>query len=326
MAMKLFIPAVGYRIKLTQPWTFALYGESRNKTMFEEHKLNIGELSVPWGSPLKSVQFTIASGTVLEVDRVYVRNANKDKSGDDDYDSVTFRVIDDKKRKRRFWAKLVDVNTIEYELPPDHTAGKDAAKERSTQRKKLDPQKICDLVASACNIASNRRRGPPPQWFSRDVINDLKKLEAEYIRLFEPYERAKYDKARAERRALLELEIATGKLSLPVGIASQVKCVDDLNRFGLYENWIGDHEFVLRSATWDYILIYHVLGRYGYIGERTFTKMPDGTRCRTFRPASPDKLSIHMKDSPDISHMWVKVYTDVEDFDIIKIESGIDVK
>jgi len=325
--VKLFIPAVGYRIKLTKDWNFDLYHESRNNTLLEKvlGTEAFDNLTYDWRKP-GSTPACIGRDTVLEVDRVYVRTANKARTGEDDYDSVTFKVIDDTKKKCRFWAKLVDVNTIEYELPPNHTAGKDAAKERSTKRKKLDPHKIRDQISSACYTYTARRGGTPPSWFSKDVVNNLKKLETEYVRLFEPYERAKHEKALADRRAQLELDLATGKLSLPVGIASQVKSVDDLKKFGLYDNWFGNREFELRCATWDYILTYRVIGSYGYTGERVFSKMPDGTRCRTFRPAPPDKSSSWEKDAPDLSHMWVKVYTDVEGFDIIKIESGIDVR
>lgn len=322
--MKLFIPAVGYRIKLTQPWTFALYGESRNQTMFEESGLKYEDHVGHWRDKLRSADVTVAADTILEVDRVYVRNASKDKSGDDDYDSVTFRVIDDKKKKRRFWAKLVDVNNIEYELPPDHTAGKDAAKERATKQKKLNPQKIKDTLFNAIHLYT-AKNGPrqAPVWLSKDVVAGFKLLETEYVRLFEPYERAKHDKQHADRRTQLERDFATGKLSIPVGLADKVKCVDDLKKFGMYDSWL-DKGFEFRCSSWDYIVPYKLLGSYGYQGTKVFERLPDGTCCRTFRPASPDKGNTWSKDEPSISHMWIKVYTDNGDFNVIKVESGID--
>ena len=69
-------------------------------------------------------QVTLKKDTVLKVDRIYIRK------GADDYSSVTFNIAESPEKfltlakdggtlpkgtKRRFWAKLQDVNTIEFE-------------------------------------------------------------------------------------------------------------------------------------------------------------------------------------------------------------------
>lgn len=322
--MKLFIPAVGYRIKLTNDWTFALFAEHRNQTMFEYAGRSYKNNWVGWGEPLKSVDVTVPAGTVLEIDRVYVRTANKTKSADEDYDSVTFKFADSKK-KVRFWAKLSDVNEIEYELPADHAAGKEAAQERAKKPKKLTPDRIVELVHNAIYRYTSPHRDAKkgtPTWLNATVVAGFKRLEVEYVRLFEPYERARYDAGVAERRADLECRLATGELSLPMGLADKVKTVDDLKRFGLWS--LNDEPFEPRGMTWDHDVCNKILSRFGYSGTRTFERLPDGTCCRTFRSAPPDRTRHWEKNAPSISHMWIKVHSDKDDVEITMLDSGID--
>lgn len=71
---------------------------------------------------------TFPVGTVLNIDRIYIRK------GISDYSSVTFNVVDSSDRrlqtvkqggikgKRRFWAKLKDVNNIEFDIVSAATA------------------------------------------------------------------------------------------------------------------------------------------------------------------------------------------------------------
>jgi len=124
--MNLFIPACGDRITLTKPWRFTLYLESRNMKFAIEHKL-VGEKTDRWGvhengdyRKYKSVQASLAAGTVLECDRVYIRTFSKSAlEVGDDYDSITWKVMkgDKPARNQRFWAKLPDCYEIEYDLP-----------------------------------------------------------------------------------------------------------------------------------------------------------------------------------------------------------------
>lgn len=121
--MKLYIPTNGERLRLTADWTFTLYSENygnRNKTLFE--RLQVEKIRRPdqWrGDILRypvSQEVTLPTETVLQVDRIYIRK------GAEEYDSITFYILkhpvwSDPKRKTlaRFWAKLPEVNTIEFE-------------------------------------------------------------------------------------------------------------------------------------------------------------------------------------------------------------------
>jgi hypothetical protein len=117
--MKLFIPSCGDRIVLSSAWTFDLYfNESRNRNFSKENGVLItfSDVWTPdWQRKLKeSTKFTLKENTVLECDRVYIRTSAKiSMSKDENYDSITWRVIGSK-TKQRFWAKLSDCNNIEY--------------------------------------------------------------------------------------------------------------------------------------------------------------------------------------------------------------------
>ena len=134
--MKLYIPEIGNQLRLTVDWTFDLYNEYRNATLLEKigdsrdagwYQRNIG------GSPC-----TIPAGAVLKVDRIYIRK------GISEYSSITFCWVGERTEPKvekhtethydsfgkpslvpyihkiprkpvRFWAKLDDVNNIEFE-------------------------------------------------------------------------------------------------------------------------------------------------------------------------------------------------------------------
>ena len=125
--MKLFIPACGDRITLTQPWNFLLYLEHRN-TKFAEAFLDWKPgPHDSWGSydkdqKLKNTPASLPAGSILECDRVYIRTFNKSRIHDgDDYDSITWKLIkkDKAAKNGRFWVKLHECNNIEYELAFD---------------------------------------------------------------------------------------------------------------------------------------------------------------------------------------------------------------
>jgi hypothetical protein len=108
--MKLFIPPLRTKIKLLEPWTF------RQKRMNIDWSLNIylyGEN--PWWEG-QEVQpeyedVTIPAGTILSIDRIYIRTTKKD------YDSITFRIHKTKDKPAcRFWAPLAEANKIECEV------------------------------------------------------------------------------------------------------------------------------------------------------------------------------------------------------------------
>ena len=153
--MKLYIPEIGDRIRLTADWTFGLINEDRNATLMEF----IGdprETKYSYRDPFTTEPCTIPAGTILKIDRLYIRK------GLEDFSSVTFfwegartkSKVEEKTmtsymavavktpvwpsfpgitsavkqnpvtstyqvkkpaRPVRFWAKLSDVNTIEFE-------------------------------------------------------------------------------------------------------------------------------------------------------------------------------------------------------------------
>lgn len=118
--MRLFIPACGDRIVLTEPWMFSLYLESRNLRFAKEHGHVSKEAS--WrdcGRGTKKLVHVLPAGTVLECDRVYIRTFNKSRAHlEDDYDSITWKVMKGGKpvRNQRFWAKLSSCCEIECEV------------------------------------------------------------------------------------------------------------------------------------------------------------------------------------------------------------------
>ena len=126
--MKLYIPEIGDSIKLTADWTFDLYDEYRNDTLKEVMGITFPEIQ---SSFQQSAPCTLPAGAVLKIDRIYIRK------GVSEYSSVTFlwkgksteprietygpgygRAGSQYKIPRkpvRFWAKLADVNNIEFE-------------------------------------------------------------------------------------------------------------------------------------------------------------------------------------------------------------------
>lgn len=126
--MKAFIPEIGTELKLSDDWTFELYQESRNSDIF----LADGKKSCGWREDLKSYSRTLPAGSVFLVDRIYVRKGAKE------FSSVTLRLTEttdavltrngtqgprlgSKKKKNygRFWVKLADFNSAEFEVVND---------------------------------------------------------------------------------------------------------------------------------------------------------------------------------------------------------------
>lgn len=97
--MRLYIPHLRDRIKLTEDWTFDLHREGRNTDL-------LAVAGEEWNYNMPPVPYTMSAGTVLSIDRIYIRNGQRG------FDSVTFRDVN---RKHRFWAKLDDVNNIVFE-------------------------------------------------------------------------------------------------------------------------------------------------------------------------------------------------------------------
>jgi hypothetical protein len=143
---RLFIPPLGTRLELAQNWKFPLMAEKRNKRLWEYFTRE--ELPSFWGTSLvnspyykekyplsniaaqESITVELPAGTVLIVDRIYIRQGAKG------FDSVSFRCESipniagsaewgkpglRKKTVGRFWAKLEDVNRIMAKVDLDAT-------------------------------------------------------------------------------------------------------------------------------------------------------------------------------------------------------------
>lgn len=121
--MKLWIPSIGDELRLTADWTFPCFTPHGN------HKFIAKMRPDTEGRSCYSVAITLPEGTVLSVQRIYIRSGKKE------WDSITFSIKElptsdngrksatmkktSKKAIGRFWAKLRDVNEIEYE-PVEH--------------------------------------------------------------------------------------------------------------------------------------------------------------------------------------------------------------
>lgn len=146
--MKLYIPRLGDILILSKDWEFRLYKEYRNDSLFEFFKIDDPEFKpIPykydfdsgkyytwrrseeyhewvrteyakwleerneWQNTIASPMVSLPKDTKLKINRIYIRK------GMPDFDSVTFNIIeiDGKKvKKLRFWAKLDDVNKLEF--------------------------------------------------------------------------------------------------------------------------------------------------------------------------------------------------------------------
>lgn len=105
---KLFIPKIGTILILSRQWKFFLYNEERNSSIMSLVGLHpsLQSEDVRW--------LVLPIGTKIKVDRIYIRQNYED------FDSVTFRLIalpdELPVHGVRFWAKLQEVNDIEYEI------------------------------------------------------------------------------------------------------------------------------------------------------------------------------------------------------------------
>ncbi len=111
--MRLFIPNIGTKLILMYPWTFDLYDEYRNTHIHAHFNL---VAPARYGRNIQSNRVTIPSGSILKIDRVYI------KKGLPQFNSITFGLFGTKGKNNkeyrigRFWAKLDDVNNIECEV------------------------------------------------------------------------------------------------------------------------------------------------------------------------------------------------------------------
>ena len=110
---RITIPTIGTEITLEEDWRFGLFPEDRNDKLW---KMIVGTDPPGWRESLVMCEngvfspVTLPAGTVLIVDRIYLRK------GGSDFDSITFRIKECPSNKalakKRFWAKLHHVNLI----------------------------------------------------------------------------------------------------------------------------------------------------------------------------------------------------------------------
>lgn len=132
--MRAFIPEIGSKLTLEKDWTFELYQEYRNKHIFiaDGRKEDRN-----WREPMKSYQRTLPAGSVVMVDRIYVRQGAKDFSSVTLYLLETTDKVLTKQGKRtqpfkakgakhfgRFWVKLDDFNGADFLVTMDATKPK----------------------------------------------------------------------------------------------------------------------------------------------------------------------------------------------------------
>lgn len=149
--MKMFIPEIGFEFTLSKEWNFKLILEHRNKKLiqylypnhicdtFTFYNYIVKELGfngnclrtekirelmkdgnsraiwennpTEWIAEENLEPATFPVGTILKVDRIYIRKG----AGMSEYSSLSFyATLPGQKKKFRFFAKLNDVNTIEF--------------------------------------------------------------------------------------------------------------------------------------------------------------------------------------------------------------------
>ena len=141
--MRLFVPEIGTQFVLTERWNFQLYNEDRNRSLVEAWDLftdpgyinareayrnnprNRWSARYTDGMLMHMIDYSwpvsLDVGTILKVDRIFIRK------GMNDYSSLTFYVSHttdpalSKVKKRRFWAKLSDCNQIECEVENENS-------------------------------------------------------------------------------------------------------------------------------------------------------------------------------------------------------------
>ena len=113
--MKLYVPEIGDKLKLTSDWWFKLHYEYRNASLINRYLPDKFAHSIRE----REVDFPLLAGSVLEVDRIYIRKGNSE------YSSITFKLIStpsETVKGVRFWAKLKDCNNIEFEVDTTENA------------------------------------------------------------------------------------------------------------------------------------------------------------------------------------------------------------
>jgi len=200
--MKLFIPPVGTRIELTSDWSFALYHEYRNESLIKQIdpdcNVKFCEYVSRHSSELASIKTSLPAGTKLEINRVYIRSNNKAKTGADNYDSISFKVVksDKKSPPIRFWVKLTDANQIDYRFPDDSAATIETAIERKIKPQKLTATTIRNKLNAHFYRTDVHYPYPTVTWVKQDLDKKMQamydehhKRQSSFLGVFKSYNR-----------------------------------------------------------------------------------------------------------------------------------------
>jgi hypothetical protein len=112
-------PVIKSQYKLLSDWEFGLHTEYRNESILRAFELVVGSIW-HYGRNNTPHRVTLPAGTVLQVDRIYIRK------GAEDFDSITFYIVDSPNERLlswgkgglspkyavRFWAKMTDINGV----------------------------------------------------------------------------------------------------------------------------------------------------------------------------------------------------------------------
>ena len=109
--MKLFIPPLGTKLRLTKSWPFSLLCEERNKSLWNLSTGRAVMENIPLLHRRGQAQFVkLHAGDKLTVDRIFIR------AGSENYDSVTFKgtvKFHGVFHRVRFWVPLMYANQLE---------------------------------------------------------------------------------------------------------------------------------------------------------------------------------------------------------------------
>lgn len=168
--MLLFIPTIGVRLALMSEARVKVYFEDRNTKLLRQfgvychNQYYSGTLTAKFDEKQMAkygaekgdgyVWLTLPVGSVLSVDRIYIRKSVSD------FDSLTFNLMTRAGKEKnsfpygRFWLKLEDVNTLDVEIVRDVEDVK-ADREKKKQReieKQLKQREI--LVHKVCFLSA----------------------------------------------------------------------------------------------------------------------------------------------------------------------------
>lgn len=117
--MRVFVPRIGTLLRLNQEWTFSVYRDYRNSAALAA----LGDVKGVYYADDPdghAGRLTLPTGTVLLVDRVYVRQGINNTGTPSEYDSLSFRVraggVTGLDARKRFFARVEDVNTLDVEV------------------------------------------------------------------------------------------------------------------------------------------------------------------------------------------------------------------